>query len=97
MTVHKIRATCPRCRRRHVKELDLTIKEDAFIEKVRFERALAQRAMIIKSDLTTLAHSGAIEICSMVGGDDSRIPDLIEHLLDKFENLLGRYSAPASL
>jgi hypothetical protein len=77
--------------------LDLTIKEDAFIEKVRFERALAQRAMIIKSDLTTLAHSGAIEICSMVGGDDSRIPDLIEHLLDKFENLLGRYSAPASL
>jgi phage terminase Nu1 subunit (DNA packaging protein) len=78
-------------------ELDLEIREGEWVKTSTFDQALAQRAIMFKSDLTTLAHSGASEICNMVGGDRSRIPELIEHLLDKFETLLGRYSAPASL
>lgn len=84
-----------RTARAAMSELDLRIKEGSWIEKARFESALAQRAMIFKSDLMIFAHSGGGAICDIVAGDRSRIPDLIEHLNEKFEGFLDRYAAPA--
>jgi hypothetical protein len=64
-----------------------------YIEREAYERALAKRAAIFKSDLTNFARAEAGEICSILEGNAVKIPDLIEHLLERFEQFLDRYAA----
>lgn len=65
-----------------------------YVPKEDFDRALAQRAMLFKMDLKNFAHAGAPEICAVVDGDHTLVPDLILLLLRKFEDFLDRYAQP---
>lgn len=72
------------------------IKADAaegrYIERHEFERALAQRAALFKSDIEAFIRGTAEEMVSLASGDPGKVPDLIEHMLDQFERCLGRYA-----
>jgi hypothetical protein len=65
-----------------------------YVPKADFDRALAQRALLFKMDLKNFAHAGAPEICAVVDGDHTLVPDLILLLLRKFEDFLDRYAQP---
>jgi hypothetical protein len=73
-------------------ELKSKIESGNYVPKETFERALAQRAMLFKSDLEAFARGQAPEIIQFVNGDNDKIPDLIEYMLDQFEQFLGRYA-----
>ena len=64
-----------------------------YVLKEDFDRALAQRAMLLKQDLKNFAHADAAELCATVDGDHNLVPDLILLLLRKFEEFLDRYAA----
>lgn len=66
--------------------------EGRYIERYEFERALAQRAALFKSDIEAFIRGTSEERVGLVGGDAGKVPDLIEYDLDQFERCLGRYS-----
>lgn len=73
-------------------EIKTKILTGEYIERAAFERALARRATIFKSDLDNLARSIPGEIISQVKGDALYTPDLIEFFLLKFEEITARYA-----
>ena len=73
-------------------ELRTKVASGQYVEKFEFERALAQRAALFKSDIEAFIRGTTPERVALVGGDPDKIPDLIEHDLDQFEKCLGRYA-----
>jgi hypothetical protein len=63
-----------------------------YVLRDEFEKALAQRAAIFKADLEGFCRGRASEIINLVSGDAVRIPDLIEYMLSRMEEVLARYS-----
>lgn len=78
-----------------IAELDLKVRSGKLVQADTLERSLGQRAMTFKSDLTNFAYGKSAEICDIVAGDREMVPDLIKHLLDSFEAMLGRYARTA--
>ena len=74
-------------------ELKTKIARGLYVPKDAFERELAQRAIIFKSDGETFFRSQAAAMVALVGGDNNRIPDLVEYTLTAFAGWLNRYSA----
>lgn len=74
------------------KKFELQIRKGEFVPKDTTDRALARRALILKSDLVNFAHGKAPLICEKIKGDRDYLSDLIQFLGDEFEVLLGRYS-----
>ena len=68
-----------------------------YVEKALFEHNLAGRARIFRSDLENFARSEAGAIVALVGGDETKTPDLIEFQLAEFNKILGRYAANPEL
>jgi len=66
--------------------------EGRYIERYEFERALAQRASLFKSDIEAFIRGKAEEMLAAAGGDPGKVPDFIEDMLDRFERCLGRYA-----
>lgn len=66
--------------------------EGRYIERYEFERALAQRTAMFKSDIESFIRGTSEERVSLVAGDPGKVPDLIDHDLDQFERCLGRYA-----
>lgn len=64
----------------------------AYVPKDLFEKEMAKRLAVFRNDLETFASSEAGEIATAVAGDPGRIPDLIAHLMDRFEVFLARYA-----
>ncbi len=64
----------------------------AYVPRDLFERELAKRAAIFRNDLETFSSAEAGGIVSLAAGDPGRIPDVIEHLLGRFEEFLARYT-----
>ncbi|MEN6623624.1 MAG: hypothetical protein ABFD50_19020 [Smithella sp.] len=77
----------------HHWEIKTKVAEGLYVPRDSFERELAQRAMVFKSDMEAFCRSKAAEIVSKVGGDNERIPDLIEFMLDASAKWLNRYAA----
>lgn len=73
-------------------EIKAKVSAGAFVERDAFERALAQRAMLFKSDIMSFARSSAPKICRLVHGDSNLIPELTEYLLEHFAIFLNRYA-----
>jgi len=73
-----------------------TIKAEAYagayVPRDLFERELARRVAIFRNDLETFAASEAGGIVSLASGNPDRIPEVIEHLLSRFEDFLARYA-----
>ena len=68
------------------------VEEGGYIKKSLFERSLAQRAAIFKSDIEAFIRSYASEMIHLVDGDDVKTPDLIDFWLEKSAVWLGRYT-----
>lgn len=75
-----------------IAEMKAKILRGEYVERAAFERALAQRAAIFKSDIENFIRSHAGEMVHLVDGDSLKIPDLIDFWLKKAEGWLGRYS-----
>lgn len=63
-----------------------------FVERSAFEIALSQRASIFKNDIESFCYARAPEIVRLCGGDNGKIPEVIEFMLEKAEEWLDRYS-----
>ena len=68
------------------------VEEGGYIKKSLFERSLAQRAAIFKSDIEAFIRSYSSEMIHLVDGDDLKTPDLIDFWLEKSSVWLGRYT-----
>jgi hypothetical protein len=64
-----------------------------FVEKVEFERALALRAQLFRTDIETFCRGSAGEIINLVGGDFGKTSDLIEFMVRKAGDWLERYTS----
>jgi hypothetical protein len=64
----------------------------AYVPRDLFERELAKRVAIFRNDLETFASAEAGGIVSLAAGDPGRIPDVIDHILGRFEDFLARYT-----
>jgi hypothetical protein len=73
-------------------EIKSQVAAGALVERGAFERALVNRAMILKNDLVSFAHANAPEVCRLVGGDQKLIPELTEFILEHFAIFLNRYA-----
>jgi hypothetical protein len=83
-----------RTARANYMELRQKILADQYVPADEFERALAARASVFKSDLQNFAHGKAQDILTLVNGDQALVPDLIQCLWCEFENIMARYSDP---
>jgi len=68
------------------------ILQGRYVEKDAFELELARRAAVFRSDIENFIRAQAMGIISLVGGDDTKAPDLIDFMLDQAEGWLDRYS-----
>jgi len=73
-------------------EIKTKILRGEYVERVAFERALARRAAVFKSDIENFIRNNSGEMIALAAGDATRAPDLIEFWLDKSEEWLTRYS-----
>lgn len=76
-------------------EVKAAILRGEYIERAAYERALARRATIFKSDGENFFRVNAGEIINIVKGDPALAPDLIDFCLGQFETWLHRYSEGA--
>jgi hypothetical protein len=74
-------------------ELKSKIAQGQYVPKDTFERELARRAMVFKTDMEAFCRSQAGAVIGLVGGDKDRTPDLTEYLLAEFAKWLARYAA----
>jgi len=63
-----------------------------FVPRDLFERELAKRAAVFRSDLENFARAEAAGIIHLVGGDAGKVSDLINYLLGKTDDFLDRYT-----
>lgn len=73
------------------------VEKGRFIPLAQFEAALVGRARIFKQDLHNLATGEAPDMVALVEGERDNIPDLIEFLEERFEELLDRYTREEEL
>lgn len=73
-------------------EIKTKILRGEYVERVAFERGLARRAAVFKSDIENFIRNNAGEMIVLVGGDATRAPDVIEFWLDAAEKWLARYA-----
>ena len=73
-------------------EIKTKILRGEYVERSAFERALARRAAVFKSDIENFIRNNCGEMIAMVAGDATRMPDLIEFWLEQSENWLARYA-----
>ncbi len=73
-------------------EIKTNILEGEFVPKDFFERELAKRAAVFKSDLENFARSESAGIINLVAGDAGKGPDLIEYMLARIGRFLERYA-----
>jgi hypothetical protein len=73
-------------------ELKAKIMNGDYIEKASLERELSYRAMLFKVDLENFARKESPEICNLVKGNSSFIPELIEYMDNAFKMFLARYA-----
>jgi hypothetical protein len=74
-------------------EMKLKILKGNYVDKGSFERELAHRAQLLKTDGESFCRSQAAAIISLVVGDRDKIPDLTEYMLEAFAGWLNRYAA----
>jgi hypothetical protein len=64
----------------------------SYIPKDQYERDLARRAAVFRSDLETFARADAADMVSLVAGDAGKIPELVTWLLGRFDGFLANYA-----
>ena len=75
-------------------EIKTKILRGEYIERTAFERALARRAAVFKSDIENFIRTYCAEMISIVKGESIYLPDLTEFWLEQAEIWLGRYAEP---
>lgn len=73
-------------------QIKTAIARGLYVEKDAFERELARRAAVFRSDIEVFIRAQAVGIINLVAGDATRAPDLIVYMLNEAENWLDRYS-----
>lgn len=69
------------------------VAKGLYVPRDYFERELAQRAMIFKTDIESFCRAQAGVIVGLSGGDKDRVPDVIEYMLAASAAWLNRYAA----
>lgn len=73
-------------------EIKTKILRGEYVERAAFERALARRAAVFKSDIENFIRNYAGEMIALAKGDATHTPDVIEFWLDGAEKWLARYA-----
>jgi hypothetical protein len=75
------------------KEIKLGILKGDYVLRGTFERELAKRAAFLKSDIENFQRSNVEKIITIVNGDPTKGPVLLEFLLDAVAEWLNRYAS----
>jgi hypothetical protein len=75
-------------------EIKTKILRGEYIERASFDRALARRAAVFKSDIENFIRTHCGEMINIVKGNSIYLPDLTEFWLEQAEKWLGRYAEP---
>ena len=73
-------------------EIKTRILRGEYIERSSFDRALARRAAVFKSDIENFIRTHCGEMINIVKGNSIYLPDVTEFWLDESEKWLGRYA-----
>lgn len=73
-------------------EIKTKILRGEYVERSAFERALARRAAVFKSDIENFIRNNSGEMIALVAGDATRSPDLIDYWLEHAEQWIDRYA-----
>jgi hypothetical protein len=69
-----------------IKRIKAEAIEGKYVLREIFEDEIAAQALAFRNSIQTYIHAQAEEIVSFVGGDVSRIPDLLERMMDSADN-----------
>lgn len=69
-----------------IKRIRAEAVEGKYVDREIFEDELSAQALAFRNSIQTYIHAQAEEIVSFVGGDVSRIPDLIEFMLTRADD-----------
>ncbi|MFH2099929.1 MAG: hypothetical protein ABIJ95_10495 [Pseudomonadota bacterium] len=72
-------------------ELNLSRQRGDLVPRDEYERALAFRAAVFRSDLLNFALSVALDVVALAGGDPGSVSDVAARLRDGIETALARY------
>jgi hypothetical protein len=75
-----------------MKKVRTEAAEGKYIAKEIFEEELAVQAQAFRNAIQTYIHSQAEEITNLMGGDVSKIPDLIRVMLDRADEHFFKYA-----
>lgn len=73
-------------------EMKTGILSGQLIDKDLFYGEMAARAAILKSDIENFVRSYASTMANVVDGDLTKVPDLIDLMLEQVEIILGKYA-----
>ncbi len=73
-------------------QIKTAVARGLYVEKDAFERELARRAAVFRSDIENFIRAQAVGIINLVAGDATKAPDLIEYMLAHAEDWLDRYA-----
>jgi hypothetical protein len=68
------------------------VETGEYIEKELFYGEMAARASILKNDFETFFRSNAGQMIQLCGGDQTKIPDMIDMCLGQVEEFFNRYA-----
>ena len=74
-------------------EIKTKILRNEYVERALFDRDLAQRAAVFKSDIENFIRNHSGEMISIADGDATRTPDVIDFWIDAAEKWLNEYAA----
>ena len=69
-----------------IKRIRAEAIEGKYIDREIFEEELAAQALAFRNSIQTYIHAAVEEIVSFIGGDVSKIPDLIEFMLERADD-----------
>lgn len=68
-----------------IKKIKAEAIEGKYVSREVFEDEIATQALAFRNALQTFVHANAEEIVSFIGGDVSKIPDLIEFMIERLD------------
>jgi hypothetical protein len=75
-----------------IKRIKAEAMEGKYVDREVFENELAVQALAFRNSIQTYVHAQAEEIVSFTGGDVSKIPDLIEFMMDRADEHFKKYA-----
>ncbi|MDY6903708.1 MAG: hypothetical protein SWH61_03390 [Thermodesulfobacteriota bacterium] len=77
-------------------DIKANIEQGKYVSKEEWDRELASRAKIFRSDIENFIRQRAFDLISLVNGDGAKAPELVDYYLKHVEIWMNRYTRDQS-